>query len=61
MKIEHRNGRLIVKDRSLVFWMFYSFFVVDGIVALVLSVSAAKSRKSGSDQGNRLILCKKGR
>jgi hypothetical protein len=41
MKIEHRNGRLIVKDQPLVFWTFYSFFVVGGMVTLVLSLSAA--------------------
>ena len=41
MKIEHRDGCLIVKDQPLGFWTFYSFFVVGGIVALVLSLSAA--------------------
>jgi|GEM_PF-1617285 hypothetical protein len=41
MKIEHRNGCLIVKDQPLGFWTVYSFFVGGGIVALVLSLSAA--------------------
>jgi len=44
MTIEHRNGRLIVKDHPLAFWMFYSFFVVGGMVALVFSVSDAPGR-----------------
>jgi hypothetical protein len=41
MTIEHRNGLLIIKDQPLVFWTFYSFFVVGGMVALVLSLSDA--------------------
>jgi hypothetical protein len=41
MKIEHRYGQLIVKDQPLVFWTFYSFFVVGGMVVLVFSLSAA--------------------
>jgi len=41
MKIEHRNGQLIVKDQPLPFWTFYSFFVTGGMVTLILSLSAA--------------------
>ena len=44
MKIEHSDGCLIVKDQPLGYWTFYSFFVVGGIVALVLSLSAAPDR-----------------
>lgn len=41
MRVEHKNGQLIIRDQPLGFWVFYSFFVIGGIVALVLSVSAA--------------------
>jgi hypothetical protein len=36
MRTERKKGRLIIRDQPLVFWMFYSCFVVGGIAALLL-------------------------
>jgi hypothetical protein len=35
------GNRLIIKDQPLGFWLFYSFFVAGGSIALVLSLTAA--------------------
>jgi hypothetical protein len=42
--MEYRHDRLIVKDQPLAFWTFYSVFVGGGVLALVLSLSAAPDR-----------------
>jgi hypothetical protein len=44
MTIEHKNDRLVVKDQPLGFWVFYSVFVVGGMVALVFSLTNAPDR-----------------
>src|SRR6266498_2866762 len=44
MKTELRNGCLVIRDRPLPFWAFYSFFIAGGLLALFLSVREAPSR-----------------
>jgi hypothetical protein len=41
MKTCLENNRLIIRDQPFGFWLFYSFFVAGGLMALVLSLSAA--------------------
>jgi hypothetical protein len=40
MKTERIAGRFIVRDNPTAFWTFYLFFVMGGITALYLSLSA---------------------
>jgi hypothetical protein len=35
------GDRLIIRDQPIGFWLFYSFFVAGGTIALVLSLTAA--------------------
>lgn len=41
MKTSLEDNSLVIRDRPLAFWLFYSFFVAGGSIALVLSLSAA--------------------
>jgi len=41
VKTRIEGSWLVIKDQPLGFWMFYSFFVAGGTIALVLSISAA--------------------
>ena len=44
MRTERKKGRLIIRDQPLAFWMFYSFFVLAGIAALILALATAPDR-----------------
>jgi hypothetical protein len=44
MRTERKQGRLIIRDQPLVFWMFYSCFVVGGIAALILVLKTAPDK-----------------
>ena len=39
MKTKREEGRLIIRDQPLVFWMFYSCFVFGGLAALILALA----------------------
>jgi hypothetical protein len=41
MKTRLEGYRLVIKDQPLGFWLFYSFFVASGSIALILSLTAA--------------------
>jgi hypothetical protein len=41
MKTRLEGNRLIIRDQPSGFWLFYSFFIAGGLMALVLSLSAA--------------------
>ena len=41
MKTRLEGNRLIIKDQPLGFWLFYSFFVAGGSIALILSLTGA--------------------
>ena len=41
MKTRLEGDRLIIRDQPFGFWLFYSFFIAGGLMALVLSLSAA--------------------
>jgi len=41
MKTRLEGNRLIIRDQPFGFWLFYSFFIAGGLMALVLSLSAA--------------------
>ena len=41
MKARLEGDRLIIRDQPFGFWLFYSFFIAGGLMALVLSLSAA--------------------
>ena len=41
MKARIEGNRLVIKDQPLGFWLFYSFFVAGGSIALILSLTAA--------------------
>ena len=41
MKTRLEGNRLIIRDQPFGFWLFYSFFVAGGLMALFLSLSAA--------------------
>jgi hypothetical protein len=41
MKTRIEGDRLIIRDQPFGFWLFYSFFIAGGLMALVLSLSAA--------------------
>jgi hypothetical protein len=44
MRTEIVNGRLVVRDNPTLFWLFYSFFILGGSIAIYLSLSAAPDR-----------------
>jgi hypothetical protein len=41
MKTRIEGDRLIIRDQPFGFWLFYSFFIAGGFIALVLSLSVA--------------------
>jgi hypothetical protein len=41
MKTLLEGNRLIIRDQPLGFWLFYSFFVAGGSIALILSLTSA--------------------
>ena len=41
VKTRLEGNRLIIRDQPFGFWLFYSFFVAGGSIALVLSLTAA--------------------
>ena len=41
MKTRLEGNRLMFRDQPFGFWLFYSFFVAGGSVALILSLTAA--------------------
>jgi hypothetical protein len=41
IKTRIEGDRLIIRDQPFGFWLFYSFFIAGGLMALVLSLSAA--------------------
>lgn len=41
MKARLEWNRLVIKDQPFGFWLFYSFFVAGGSIALILSLTAA--------------------
>jgi hypothetical protein len=41
VKTRLEGNRLIIRDQPLGFWLFYSFFVAGGMIALILSLTAA--------------------
>ena len=41
MKARIEGNRLIIKDQPFGFWLFYSFFVAGGSIALILPLTAA--------------------
>ena len=41
MKTRLAGNCLIIRDQPLGFWLFYSFFVAGGLIALILSLTAA--------------------
>jgi hypothetical protein len=41
VKARIEGNRLVIKDQPLGFWLFYSFFVAGGSIALILSLTAA--------------------
>jgi hypothetical protein len=41
MKTRLEGNRLIIRDQPFGFWLFYSFFVAGGSIALILSLTAA--------------------
>lgn len=41
MKTRLEGNRFIIRDQPFGFWLFYSFFVAGGTIALALSLSAA--------------------
>jgi hypothetical protein len=41
VKTRIEGDRLIIRDQPFGFWLFYSFFIAGGLMALVLSLSAA--------------------
>jgi hypothetical protein len=41
VKARLEGNRLIIKDQPFGFWLFYSFFVAGGSIALILSLTAA--------------------
>jgi hypothetical protein len=41
METRLEGNRLIIRDQPFGFWLFYSFFVAGGLMALVLSLSSA--------------------
>jgi hypothetical protein len=41
MKTRIEGDRLIIRDQPFGFWLFYSFFIAGGLMALVLSLTAA--------------------
>ena len=41
MKTRLEDNRLIIRDQPFGFWLFYSFFVAGGSIALILSLTAA--------------------
>ncbi len=41
MKTRIEGNRLVIRDQPFGFWLFYSFFVAGGSIALILSLTAA--------------------
>ena len=41
MKTRLEGNRLIIRDQPFGFWLFYSFFIAGGSIALILSLTAA--------------------
>jgi hypothetical protein len=41
VKARIEGNRLVIRDQPLGFWLFYSFFVAGGSIALILSLTAA--------------------
>jgi hypothetical protein len=41
VKARLEGNRLVIRDQPFGFWLFYSFFIAGGVIALVLSLSAA--------------------
>ena len=41
MKARIEENRLVIKDQPFGFWLFYSFFVAGGSIALILSLTSA--------------------
>jgi hypothetical protein len=41
MKTRLEGNRLIIRDQPFGFWLYYSFFVAGGSIALILSLAAA--------------------
>jgi hypothetical protein len=41
VKTRLEDNRLIIRDQPFGFWLFYSFFVAGGSIALILSLTAA--------------------
>jgi hypothetical protein len=41
VKTRLEGNRLVIKDQPFGFWLFYSFFVAGGSIALILSLTAA--------------------
>jgi hypothetical protein len=41
VKTRLEGNRLIIRDQPFCFWLFYSFFVAGGTIALILSLTAA--------------------
>jgi phosphate/sulfate permease len=41
MRARLEGNRLIIRDQPFGFWLFYSFFVAGGSIALILSLTAA--------------------
>jgi len=48
MKTKREEGRLIIRDQPLVFWMFYSCFVVGGLAALMFALANAPDKMTAS-------------
>ena len=41
MKARLEGNRLVIIDQPFGFWLFYSFFIVGGSIALILSLTAS--------------------
>ncbi len=41
MRAHREANRLVIRDQPFGFWLFYSFFVAGGLIALILSLTAA--------------------
>jgi hypothetical protein len=48
MKTKREEGRLIIRDQPLVFWMFYSCFVFGGLAALIFALANAPDKTTAS-------------
>jgi hypothetical protein len=41
VRVRLEGNRIIIRDQPLGFWLFYSFFIAGGSIALILSLTAA--------------------